>query len=549
MNRAISMWRFLFTAAVLLAVSSPALVYAENEGQEDLDKAVDLQISADTLRDIEKVADLCESALSKGLDEGNQALAKQVLTAALYQHATKISNEIFGQQPPNRQWPVLRNIAVKDLERAFKQDDKMPDGQLLLAKLYALPGPGGDREKAAKAAGKAVEQFTEDKKNKSKALALRGALQTDAEKQLADFTEAIETDPANVEAWQARGLYYLSKNQDDKAAEDFAKLLENDGDNLAALTALSEALTNLKKYDEALKLADRVIAARPKSSVGYAARARIHVLKGDEKASFEDLNKALEIDPRDAVALLMRARFLFNEKKFDEAKEDVEKALASRPGLVQGIIMRAAMAAEQGKYADAIKDMEMLVQADPANVEWRLQLAQFYSADKKPTKTIELTDEIVKADPANALALRIRGDAYLSVGKHAEAIADLEASLKADPKNSGVLNNLAWVLSTSPDDKVRDGKRAIELAKEACELTEYKKPHIISTLASAYAEAGDWDNAVKWSTKSIELSGESDKEIVDQLKNELKHYEEKKPFREKQETDEKAKPGASDLEI
>ncbi len=534
---------------LLLAMWSSSL-RAENEGQADLDKAVDLQIGADNLSDLEKVADLCESALSKGLDDGNKKLAVQVLTSTLFQHASKLSGAIFEQKPPHPQWPQIRNLAVQDLERSLKHDTKLPDSQMLLAKLYALPG--GDREKALTAAGAAAEQFADDATNKSKALALRGALQTDPEKQLADFSAAIETDPKNAEAWQARGLYYLSKDQDDKAAEDFAKLLESDADNVGALNALAEALTNLKKYDEALKLIDRIIEKNPKASLGYAARARIQILKGDEKAGLEDLNKALEIEPNDVAALLMRSRFYYSQKKNDEAKADLDKALALRPGMVQGILMRAVMAAEQGKYAEAIADMQLLSSADPNNVEWKLQIAQFYSADKRPRKAIEIVDEVLKSHADNAMAIRIRGDAYLSIGDHAKAVADLETALKADPKNGGILNNLAWVLSTSPDDKVRDGKRAIELATQACEATEYKRPHIISTLASAYAEAGDWDNAVKWSTKAVEMSGDSEKEILDQLKEELKHYQEKKPFREKQETEEKSdkpKNPRPDLEI
>ncbi|HTN76142.1 MAG TPA: tetratricopeptide repeat protein, partial [Pirellulaceae bacterium] len=200
----------------------------------------------------------------------------------------------------------------------------------------------------------------------------------------------------------------------------------------------------------------------------------------------------------------------------------------------------------------AIADMQMLSDADPANKEWRLQLAQFYSADKRPRKAIETVNDVLKADAENMMAIRIRGDAYLSIGKHAEAVADLEAALKQDPKNSGILNNLSWVLSTSPDDNVRNGKRAVELALQACEATEYKKPHILSTLASAYAESGDWENAVKWSTKAVELGSEGDKEIGEQLQKELDGYKEKKPFREKQETPEKEskpKPSRNDLEI
>ena len=61
--------------------------------------------------------------------------------------------------------------------------------------------------------------------------------------------------------------------------------------------------------------------------------------------------------------------------------------------------------------------------------------------------------------------------------------------------DEGLLNNLAWVLATSPDDKLRDGKRAIELATKAAEVSNYETPHVLSTLAAAYAETGDFEKA------------------------------------------------------
>jgi tetratricopeptide (TPR) repeat protein len=539
-----------FPAAILLGVflTLGTVARAANEGQEDLDKATELQLNANSLTDLEKVADLCESALSKGLDDGNQAFAKQLLTSTLYQHAEKLSSAIFDQKPPHQQWPLIRNLAIKDLERALQQNEKLADAQFLLARLYALPG--GDRAKAKEAAAHAAELFKDDPPAKSKALALRGALQEDPEQQLADFSAAIKIDPHNTEALQARGLYYLPKNQDEKAAEDFAKLLEADGDNFGALNALAEALTNQQKFDEALKLIERVITAKPDSSIGYTARARIRILQKDEAGGLEDLNKALEIDKNDVAALLMRARYYYSQKEIDKAKADVDQALAIRPGMVQGILMQAVMAAEQGDYATAITNMELLANADPKNPEWRLQMAQFYSADKKPSQAIEIVNTVLKEDAANSVALQIRGNAYLSLGDHAKAVKDLEAALQNDAKNSGVLNNLAWVLSTSPDDNVRDGKKAIELAKRACEVTEYKRPHILSTLAAAYAESGDWENAVKWSTKAVEMSTDDDQEILTQLKDELQHYKDKKPFRERQEVEkEEAKPQRPELEI
>jgi len=158
-----------------------------------------------------------------------------------------------------------------------------------------------------------------------------------------------------------------------------------------------------------------------------------------------------------------------------------------------------------------------------------LQLAMLYSAQKQSDKAIETYNALLAEQPDEWRALRGRSDAYLNIGKHAEAIADYEKAIKLQPKDSGILNNFAWVLATSPNDKLRDGKRAIQLATEACEATEYKVPHILSTLAAAYAETGDFENAIKWSSKAV---GMDDKEHDEALKKELENYKAKKPWRE-----------------
>ena len=163
-----------------------------------------------------------------------------------------------------------------------------------------------------------------------------------------------------------------------------------------------------------------------------------------------------------------------------------------------------------------------------------MQLGMFYSADKQPRRAVDVFSSVLKREPENVGALRSRGDSLLSMGKAGDAITDYEAALKIDEKDSGVLNNLAWLLSTSPSEQLRNGKRAVDLAKEAARVTEFKQPHILSTLAAAYAETGDFDNATTWSKKAVELAGESDesKDIAEQLKSELASYEAKKPWRE-----------------
>jgi tetratricopeptide (TPR) repeat protein len=156
-------------------------------------------------------------------------------------------------------------------------------------------------------------------------------------------------------------------------------------------------------------------------------------------------------------------------------------------------------------------------------------LGELYAVLKQNRKAIEAFDDLLREEPEHFAALRGRGDAYLNIGKHAEALADYEKALKLQPKDYGLLNNLAWLLATSPDDKIRDGRRAIDLATDACRITEYQLPHILSTLAAAYAETGDFDAAVKWSSKAVEMN---DPQHGEELKKELESYKAKKPWRE-----------------
>jgi FimV-like protein len=75
------------------------------------------------------------------------------------------------------------------------------------------------------------------------------------------------------------------------------------------------------------------------------------------------------------------------------------------------------------------------------------------------------------------------------------------------------------------------------LATKACEVTEYKEGHILSTLAAAYAESGDFEKAREWSKKAIEIGREDQKEA---LSKELASYMEDKPWRELQDVSEKS---------
>ena len=85
------------------------------------------------------------------------------------------------------------------------------------------------------------------------------------------------------------------------------------------------------------------------------------------------------------------------------------------------------------------------------------------------------------------------------------------------------------MLATCPADGVRDGSRAVELARRACELTQWKDPAMLDTLAAACAESGQFDRASEWERKAISLAGEKQ---TKEYRERLDLYGNRKPHRD-----------------
>ncbi len=521
--------------ATLFATMPAGAQPASNAGQDELDRATELHLAAQSLRDLEEVIALCERALRKGLDADNQKLAHQLAASCLYQRGSTIAAAIVNTERATPRWPQLREIALNDLERAVEHSPELTEAYELICKLALLPD--GDREQGLKAASKLIELRATENEELAEAYLLRARFRDDPEQRLADLDAAAQADPENVEIWKARASLLYENGEFEKAADAFRKLVEQSPEDPMLHLALAETLAKEEgKHEEAIEHIEKAIELEPQSTRGHLLRAQLEAARDNLDAAFESLDAALKIDPADITALLLRSEMRLYKGDYTAAREDVEKAMNARPGLVVGYLLRSRISAAEKKFDEAIRDMKTLIQSDPNNSDYQLQLAYYYNADERPRKAIELLTEIIENNAENWRALRARGDALLSIGKHAEAIADYEAALQIQPEDSGLLNNLAWVLATSPEDGLRDGQRSIELATKACELTDYKEAHILSTLASGYAETEQWEKAVEYSRKAVEL-GEG--EMKEQLQKELESYLMKKPWREKQDVKEK----------
>ena len=110
------MRRLLIVLVALAPFAFSSVPAADQPGQADLDQAADLQVTAETLGDLEKVVKLAESALAKGLDKDQKEFANKLLAATLYQHANRSVESLLERRRRRDSIDTIRKQALKDLD-------------------------------------------------------------------------------------------------------------------------------------------------------------------------------------------------------------------------------------------------------------------------------------------------------------------------------------------------------------------------------------------------------------------------------------------------
>jgi hypothetical protein len=152
----------------------------------------------------------------------------------------------------------------------------------------------------------------------------------------------------------------------------------------------------------------------------------------------------------------------------------------------------------------------------PWQVEWHL--AQAYRAlvahDEKGA--LERLTMINARGLNNPWALETEADIRYRRGEYA-LMRDLLQQVPETAKRPSALNSLAWLLATCPVPEMRNGPRAVELARQACEIDGWKNPALLDTLAAACAETGDFKSAEKWMVAAQEKPGGKDAVYAEHL--------------------------------
>ena len=289
-------------------------------------------------------------------------------------------------------------------------------------------------------------------------------------------------------------------------------------DNLFILTVLLGALL--------------IVATTAAATQNWFEQGLAALKAKDYQAAVDKFTMAIEAVPDDFEALNNRGFARIYSGDYRGAIEDCSRSIAINPGSAKAYNNRGLARLFTGEFDDAIADFNQAITINPRYVDAYSNRGLAWSQKEDYPRAIADCTEALHLNPRAAKALYSRGFARDRQGDPGGAMRDYIQVLKVNPDYIEAFNSMAWIMATSPDDRLRDGRRAVAYAEKA---VDNSPPDInfLDTLAAAYAEAGRFDEAVAIENRIISLLAKARQpDAISMHVKRMNHYEEGRPYRD-----------------
>ncbi len=332
-----------------------------------------------------------------------------------------------------------------------------------------------------------------------------------------------------------------------------AKPLAKPGVTLAAdAFKLSKSASTIEEYTEIIGLCEQTLAVEQDETVrkyaqqllAWAANRRgeafsqsaaklnaanktQEALRHDEQA-LTDFTTAVQNDPTKWKSLHNRGVSLALIGQYEDALAELTAAIELKSDYVNTWFNRAEVRYELGQYDDAAADYSEVIQRQPDDFGAFTGRGHAHFRMGDLQKALADYHRAVTLDQKSAGALINRGDTYRQLGQYEKAAADYRAAVKIDDQYGRAYRAAAWLMATCPNDKLRNSDLAVRAAEKAIELDGASDYLYLDTLAAAYANAGNYSEAVQTLEQAIGTAPEDAKLPLEQR---LSLYQSGKPYR------------------
>jgi tetratricopeptide (TPR) repeat protein len=218
---------------------------------------------------------------------------------------------------------------------------------------------------------------------------------------------------------------------------------------------------------------------------------------------------------------------LFQNGQTDKAIAQFQEALKIDPSFAGAHNNLGIAFYKNGQLDQAISEFSKALTLDPQNAAYHDNLGDTLIGNRQVAEAINECREATKIDPDNAVYHDDFGDALYDEGQMDDAITQFQAALKIDPYNETFQNHLAQAilkLATSPDANV---KKALELARQANQLSGHDNPLLLRVQAAAESQCGSYSEAVETARSALSLATKNQENpaFIEQLQHEIAVYQ------------------------
>lgn len=185
----------------------------------------------------------------------------------------------------------------------------------------------------------------------------------------------------------------------------------------------------------------------------------------------------------------------------------------------------------QFQLEDETQRLQSSLKNNPVDAESHYRLGKALLSRRNRTEASNHLLEALKLNPNHGLAHYDLAGLLETEGKFEDAIREYRAAIDAIPESAEARCNLAWILATHPDAKIRNGQEALRLATKACDFAVEVTPVFLRTLAAAQAECEQFEKAIGSAQKALALARASkDEQIGTIISGQLQFYQQHKPY-------------------
>lgn len=323
------------------------------------------------------------------------------------------------------------------------------------------------------------------------------------------------------------GSLLASRGDMERARQFFQRAVELSPDNVEALNQLGGALARQDQLDEALVHFRRANELQPDDPGVHNNLGTLMRLQGHLSQSEQHYQQAIQSQPQHALAHKNLGILYEQTAELGKATHHFQQAIRFRPQDPETLTRLANVLMRQRKWARAETYLRRALRLPHTDPTIHRQLGRVLAAQDEFEAAVAAFQTALQFNEMDVETHEILAKVYLLCGNQRSAVTHFSQAVKYDAGRLSALNSLAWIFATSPENSLRNDKLAVRYAEQCAESTEYKAPEMLDTLAAAYAEAGRFDDAVRWQTRAIEMAPDTDK---NNYRSRLKHYQSNKAF-------------------